>query len=191
LLSEIEVAIPAAQETVEEARARMLDPRQAVVGKARAAVAEAALLVERLQAALPPLQKRYSEVYDAEEVAAWRAKAEPLRAERDELAAALQDLYRPFCEAVVPILHAIENLDVRIRTLNSSSPDGHLGCTEESVRGQCRATDLTVTRDLKLPCWGPSASPLWPPFRGIDPALITPLVDQRAFSDEWWRRAAG
>jgi hypothetical protein len=41
---------------------------------------------------------------------------------RDELAARLKALYLPFCSAIVPILTAIEQLDVEIRMLNHNAP---------------------------------------------------------------------
>jgi chromosome segregation ATPase len=197
LIAEIETAIPAAQEAVEQARTRMLDPRRQVDGKARQALQDALLAVDRLQASLPPLQQRAAEVYSAEELERWRPKAEALQAERDDLAQKLAALYAPFAREIVPLLGTIESLDVKIRQLNLASPDGvsHLCSVEERARGQFSAADLTITRDLKLPSWVASAVPAWPPNRSVDASLIAPMpaIDSRAFGPDWWQvaRAAG
>jgi hypothetical protein len=197
LIAETEAAIPIARAVAKEARGKLLNPALPADAKARAAADQAALTADRLQAAIEPLQKRAAEVYHDEEIARWRPKYEALRDQRDALAERLREVYLPFCEQIVPVLAAIENLDVEIRMLNHHAPvedTPYLATTEEFARG--KFTGLSVVVDIKLPAWTTSSMvPVWPPNRSVDAAMITPMpaTDPRAYSDRWWevQRAAG
>ncbi len=49
-------------------------------------------------------------------------------------------------------------------------------------------------KDVRLPKWEGSPVPVWPPYRPLDPALITPVPpgDPRLYTSRWyevWRNA--
>jgi hypothetical protein len=202
LLLEIEGAIPAAQEAAKAARAKVLDPRMPVDAKARAAVEEAALALDRLQSALPALQMRAQETYRAEELTRWLPRHEAAKVRRDAVAAKLCELYPALINELVPLLLEAEAADAEVRQVNCAAPqDGgrHLCSVEEQARGSeaGKFNNLTLIKDLRLPTWVPSQLAIWPPHRPMDPHLISPLPaggDPRLYTDRWWevgRVAAG
>jgi hypothetical protein len=77
-------AISLSLENAIRAREEALDPAVVVdTAKVGAAVVTAELTRDRLQAALPRLRTRYTEVREQEDIAAWKADAEKLAARRN------------------------------------------------------------------------------------------------------------
>src|SRR5262245_56566129 len=82
LFGEVESAITEAEQSAEAANTRALDPTIDDPAAARVARDDAIYRLERLKAALPPLQQRYSEVRLVERKAMWRADYADVKAKR-------------------------------------------------------------------------------------------------------------
>jgi hypothetical protein len=150
---------------------------------------------ERLRALLPRLQARAIEVAEAEEFAHWLPQQQAAEANRDKLAVKLSELYLPFVDAMVPLLHEIEKADHEIWQVNQAAPykakcEGYfLHTVEEQARGPSarQLRDLQIMKHLRLPNWEGSELPVWPPHRPPDPAVIAPMLggDPRLYTDRW------
>lgn len=124
LIAETEAAITEADATAKAEQEKALDLLASPdPDKARAAMEDAAFIRERLRGALPRLQARLNEVHKDEEFTSWLPQREAAKARRDELAAKLGELYLPFVQSIVPLLHEIENADHEIWRVNQAAPD--------------------------------------------------------------------
>jgi hypothetical protein len=83
LIAEVEAAAAAADAAAAKSREQALDPAIVIdVAQVSAEVTAAELTRDRLQAALPRLRTRYTEVREQEDIAKWRAEAAPLQERR-------------------------------------------------------------------------------------------------------------
>jgi hypothetical protein len=196
LIAETEAAITDADTNAKAERIKGLDllaSPDAIDAREEMQAAEFAR--DRLQAALPRLQKRHCEVVAAEEFEHWLPRREAVKARRDALAAKLGDLYVPFINEAIPLLLEVEEADAEVRRVNPEAPQDaagmHLHSVEEEARGGeiGRLHNLQIMKDLRLPSWEASSVPLWPPHHPIDPTLFMPMVsgDRRRYSGEWWK----
>jgi hypothetical protein len=158
LIAEVEAAAQAATEEAAKAHADALDPSVTVdTAKVASAVAAATLTRDRLQAALPRLRTRYTEVREQEDIAAWKADAEELEARRVALAVEFYKLLPPeLLKQIAERLHAMRAFDREIDALNHRRPD------DRSVRSLDYATP-ELARELKLPDPDKPSQFLWPP----------------------------
>jgi Rad3-related DNA helicase len=116
--------------------------------KVAAEVTAAELTRDRLQAALPRLRARYTEVREQEDIAAWKADAEEHVARRDTLAIGFYKLLPPeLLKQVAERLHALRAFDREIDALNRRRPD------DRSVRPLDYATP-ELARELKADIGG-------------------------------------
>jgi hypothetical protein len=116
LIAEVEAAAAAADAAAAKSREKALDPAIVIdVAQVSAEVTAAELTRDRLQAALPRLRARYTEVRKQEDIAAWKADAEKLGARRNEL---LMEFARTLpVELITRIaerLHAMREFDKEI-----------------------------------------------------------------------------
>jgi hypothetical protein len=146
LAQEVEAAAQAAAEDASKAREQALDPGIVVdTAKVGAAVVTAELTRDRLQAALPRLRARYTEVREQEDIAAWKADADELVARRDPLAIGFYKLLPPeLLKRIAEHLYTMRAFDREIDALNRRRPDN------KSVRPLDYATP-ELSRNLKLP----------------------------------------
>src|SRR5262245_4424346 len=94
LIQEVEAAAQAADENATKAREQALDPAVVVdTAKVGAAVVTAELTRDRLQAALPRLRTRYTQVREREDIAAWKAEAEGLEARGEAMLTEFAEFY--------------------------------------------------------------------------------------------------
>ena len=115
------------------------------MAKVGAAVAAAELTRDRLQAALPRLRARYTEVRKQEDIAAWKAEAEKLAARRDELRMEfMRILPVELIKRIPEHLKAMRAFDKEIDALNYRRPD------DQSVRSLHYATP-ELARELRIP----------------------------------------
>jgi hypothetical protein len=169
LIPETEAAITDADTNAKAERIKGLDLLASPdADNARQTMQAAEFARDRLQAALPRLEKRYCEVVAAEEFARWLPRHEAAKTRRDALAAKLRDLYVPFINGLVPLLLEVEEADAEVRRVNAEAPrDGitgmYLCSVEEEARGGeiVKLHSLLIMRDLKLPGWEPSSMPVW------------------------------
>jgi hypothetical protein len=197
LIAETEAAIREADTNAKAERIKGLDLLASPdADNARQAMQAAEFARDRLQAALPRLEKRYCEVVAAEEFSTWLPLHEAAKMRRDALSSKLRDRYIPFVNEFLPLLLEIEEADREVRRVNEAAPrDGAIGTrlhsVEEEARGPetCGANMLSIIKHLKLPSWEPSSVPVWPPYRPIDPALIAPVAggDPRLYTGDWWQ----
>jgi hypothetical protein len=158
LIAEVEAAAQAADENATKAREQALDPGVVVdTAKVGAAVATAELTRDRLQAALPRLRARYTEVRKQEDVAAWKAEAEKLAVRRDELRMEfMRILPAELIKQIAEQLTAMRKFDKAIDALNYRRPD------DQSVRSLHYATP-ELARELRIPNMEKPGQFLWPP----------------------------
>ena len=97
------------------AKTHALDPLTVDAAAARAALADAEFLRDRLQTALPKLQARQREVAAAERYRKWATEHDEAAAEQRALAQELTELYPPFEAKIVDLLLRIEKADIRRR----------------------------------------------------------------------------
>ena len=90
LYAETATAITAAATAADQAKQRALDPTIDDPAAARQQRDDAIYRLERLQAALPPLQARYTELRLAERRAQWRTDYAQVKAKRDATATNLK-----------------------------------------------------------------------------------------------------
>jgi hypothetical protein len=158
LIAEAEAAARSADENATKVREQALDPALTIdVAKIGAEVAAAELTRDRLQAALPRLRVRYTEVREQEDLAAWKAEAEELEARRVALAVEFYKLLpSALLKQIAERLHAMRAFDREIDALNHRRPD------DRSVRPLDYATP-ELARELKLPDPDKPSQLLWPP----------------------------
>ncbi len=195
LIAETEAAIVDADKAVEEEREAALDPVACPDAAAeREAMQAAEFARERLRKVLPRLQARLTVVGEAEEFADWLPQREEAKARRDLLATRLGELYRPFIEAIIPLLLEIEKADQEIWRVNQAAPvkarttGGYLLHSVEEEAGGPSAQQLRhlqILKHLRLPNWDGGELPVWPPHRPPNATVIVPTYvgDPRLSSD--------
>ncbi|HEY6622076.1 MAG TPA: hypothetical protein VIY68_21240, partial [Steroidobacteraceae bacterium] len=164
-----ENVIGVAEATVETERKNALDPICCSdPDAAREAVASAEFFVLRLRALLPRLEDRLARVAAAEERAEWKARYQPLKAERDALAAELAEVYPQVAAELAHLFGRIAANDIKLNELHLSRPSGislHLISAELLARGlgTFNPANPSIATELRLPAWENSAAALWPP----------------------------
>jgi hypothetical protein len=158
LIAEVEAAAAAADAAAAKSREQALDPAIVIdVAQVSAEVTAAELTRDRLQAALPRLRTRYTEVREQEDIAAWKADADELVARRDELRMEFaRTLPVELIKRIAERLHAMREFDKEIDTLNRRRPD------DRSVRPLHYATP-EFARELRIPNMEKPGQFLWPP----------------------------
>jgi hypothetical protein len=188
LITEVEIAIVAADKVAEEEREKALDPLASPdAKKARAAMEDAEFRRDRLRTVLPRLQQRFSVVEAHERYERWLKDYERVKDKRDAAAEELKVIYPEFEAKLVGLLLRIEEVDREAKRVNSEKPfdakeangDGRwLLETELVARGldHFRIHDLQIMRDLKLPQFEAGAQLAWPPHRPIDWSSVVPVA---------------
>ena len=129
----------AANEAADRARARALDPALTAkeIAEARRNMEDAAFARDRLQAALPRLQDRLTELRAAEEDARRWVAYNAAKAERDKLAEELARVYPPLVAQLVDLMARLAASDRALDACNRARPTGaeHLPTAEEIARG--------------------------------------------------------
>jgi hypothetical protein len=125
LIAEVEAAAAAADAAAAKSREQALDPAIVIdVAQVSAEVTAAELTRDRLQAALPRLRTRYTEVREQEDIAAWKADAEELEARRVALAVEFYKLLPPeLLKRIAEHLYTMRAFDREIDALNHRRPD--------------------------------------------------------------------
>jgi hypothetical protein len=124
LYNEVAAAITAATAAVATAKINALDPTVVDPAAARARRDDCAFQLERLKAALAPLQARYAQLRQAERRAQWRVDYARIEAERDAAATSLKNIYGEFTTKLIDALLAAKAIDEDIARINSTAPNG-------------------------------------------------------------------
>jgi hypothetical protein len=174
LITEVEAAAKAADETASKSHEDALDPTKIVdATKVGAAVATAALTRDRLQAALPRLREKQKVQAEIEYSIAWTAERDKVEAMRNELVANLQR-YPALAAEMIDMVQRIAPIDAMIKHSNATRPDAEhaLQNTEEIARyvtgfGVAGHTGLlSLMTEMKLPKFKSDDNAyqyLWPP----------------------------
>jgi hypothetical protein len=141
------------------------------VAERRRAMEDAAFTRDRLSTALSRLQLRLEQLRAAEEDARYRAAYEKAKAEHDQLAAELAELYPAFTDKLANLLARIDDNDREIAYVNGRLPSdaSPLLVAELVARGlegfaQDGLSTPRITSQLRLPAFKrcPSAPYAWP-----------------------------
>ena len=166
LFGEVEAAITAAEASSEAAKTRALDPSIQDAEAARQQRDDAIYRLERLRAALAPLQQRYNEVRKAERKVKWRADYAEVKAKRDATAEQVEAIYTAFTSKLIDALIEAKEVDEEVARINSSAPNGEhdrlltVECAARQVNGV--ADDFSLM-NVKLPVFDAPGQWLWPP----------------------------
>ena len=161
LIGEVEAAAVSAGEAAQRARERALDPAlsPADVAAARCQMDDAAFRRDRMQTAVTKLGERLRELKAQEEdQRRWQAY-ERAKAERDQLAAELREVYPPFAARVADLMARVDANDREVERCNTQArPSGAawLAGAEMVARGLRGFSDgpsniPRIVRDLRLP----------------------------------------
>jgi hypothetical protein len=180
LFGEVETAIAAAETAAAQAKTRALDPGIQDNEAARQQRDDCSFRLERLRAALAPLQQRYSAVRLAERRAQWRADYAQVKAKRDATATNLKDIYTEFTTKLIDALIAAKEVDPEVARINSTAPNGEhdrLLTVECWARGVTGVADNFSLMQLKLPSFEQPNAWAWPPpVPAIDVRQVVPAA---------------
>ena len=161
LIGEAEAAAVSAGEAAQSARAQALDPALSAerVAAARREMEDAAFRRDRMQTAVTKLGERLSELRAQEEDQRRWLAYEKARAERDQLAAELREVYPAFAARVADLAARVDANDREIEKCNTRArPSGAawLAGAEMVARGLKGFNDGTanvprITTTLRLP----------------------------------------
>ena len=136
----------------------VLDPTVDDPFAARLARDDCVFRLERLRAALPPLQQRYTELRAAERRAKWRADYAAVKAKRDATAEKLQAIYE-LTEQLIEVLQEAKEVDQEVARINSTAPNGEhdrllaTECSARNVTATGPNSVLSLMTEMKLPHW--------------------------------------
>jgi hypothetical protein len=189
LLDETEAGIARAEAAALEAKTRALDPTTDDPVAARRERDDTSYRLERLKAALPPLQQRYHEVRLAERKAKWRADYAVVKAKRDDAATSLKDTYAEFTTKLINVLIAAKRVDEEVARVNRTAPDGE---HDRLLTVECAARQVNAVADdfslmnIKLPTFNQPNTWSWPPPKPpIDFRLLVPPALLHHPGDNW------
>jgi hypothetical protein len=191
LFGEVETAIAEVETAAVDANTRALDPTIDDPAAARQQRDDCGFRLERLKAALPPLQQRYNEVRLAERKAKWRTDYADVKAKCDDAATNLKDIYGEFTTRLIDALIAAKELDQDVARVNSTAPSGEhdrllsVECAARGVNAVGPNSALSLLTELKLPRW---SAPGWawpPPTPPIDVRQVVPVKLMTHPMDRW------
>jgi hypothetical protein len=189
LFGEVEGAIAEAEITAQDSKKKALDPTITDVEAARIHRDDAIYRLERLRAALPPLQARHTELRTAERRADWRKQYATVKAKRDAAASNLKDIYTEFTEKLIDALIEAKAVDQEVAKINSTAPAGEhdrlltVECAARQVNG---IDDSFSLMNLKLPSFQQPNTWAWPPpVPVILPEMVVPAAMLRHPGANW------
>ena len=191
LFGEVQTAIADAQASAEAAKTRALDPTIDDPAAARVQRDDTIYRLERLRAALAPLQARYTELRAGERRARWRADYAEVKAKRDATAEKLQAIYTELTEQLIDVLEQAKQVDEEVARINSTAPNGEhdrlldTECAARGVNGVGPNSALSLLTELKLPRF---SAPGWawpPPAPVLTAEMVVPAAMLRHPGDNW------
>ena len=155
LIEEVEAAAAAADTAAVKAREAALDPTIAIdVAQVSAEVTAAELTRDRLQAALPRLRARYTEVRSQEDVAKWKAEAGEFEVRGEAMLNEFAEFYPEMAKRIADQLDQMGAFDKQVDDLNRRRPNG--------VPALSRSTPA-LAKDLRIPSPYTTGELWWPP----------------------------
>ena len=189
LYGEVESAIAQAETTAADSKKKALDPSIDDSAAARVQRDDAVYRLERLKAALPPLQERYTALRTAERRTQWRTDYAKVKAKRDATAEKLQAIYE-LTEQLIEVLEETKQVDQEVARINSTASSGEhdrlltVECWARGVNGVGPNSALSLLTELKLPRWS-AAGLAWPPPPPVLTAeMVAPIIPHPG--DRWW-----
>ena len=192
LLEEVDLAIAA----MEIEQKKSIDPLASPdAANAWKVVEHAAFVRDRLLRLKPCLEQRLQEVQAEEDLTYWHADHDVIKANRDELAAELRELYPPAAAKIADLFSRLRAFDAELSRLHQARPAGvseHLLSPELVARGieSFTINSRSLIDEVKLPAFEPGQSQVWPPPRQIRSvgvctrAAWPPLLGGLGFSGE-------
>jgi hypothetical protein len=165
LISEVDDAIDAADQTSREAREAAANPKIIDHG-ARGRAEDAEHLAHRLRNGLQALQQLHNEALARERAKAWHAEADTVEAKRDEIAAEFRKRYPAIASWLPDILTRMAAVDREVEHVNTTAPgqeSRRLVSTELCARGTDQwGQSGPVGKQLRLPQFSGLEPLLWP-----------------------------
>jgi hypothetical protein len=182
LVEETTTAIAVADDDATVAEATALDPLQSPDPvKARAVMEDARFKASRLRSLLPRLQSRYEEIIRREEEAAWNAKYDALKPQRDALAEEIKTTYATMVGKLIPLLNKVDPINAEISKLCQSKPSRRY---EDGDDGKW-LTEIPTLKQLTLPDPNKPSQMLWPlPVNYFRPEIVPTLGNP---GGDWWK----
>jgi hypothetical protein len=193
LITQVDQAIRTADRTANEQQVRSLEPGCADAKTARQAAEDAVFESNRLATLLSRLQARHRQVIKQERRTAWRSgQYEPVRKQRDALAAELKTVVPECCAQLAELFGRVALNNTAIAALHHDRPDGmseRLQLAELCARN---LDDFTVGKPSLLEQVQlfdfDTGQQVWPPpqpsLGATYAAMITPAYDGR-YSADW------
>jgi hypothetical protein len=191
LYGELATAITSATSAADQARANALDPTVDNPAAARARRDDCAFQLERLKAALAPLQARYTELRKAERRTEWREQYAEVKSKRDAAAAKLKEIYTELIEQLVKVLERAKDIDQEVARINSTAPSGEhdrllsVECAARGVIGVGPNGALSLLTELRLPHWNAPGLAWPPPAPVITAEMVVPAGMLSHPADHW------
>ena len=150
----------------------------------------AAFVRDRLLRLKPCLEQRLQEVQAEEDLTYWHADHDVIKANRDELAAELRELYPPVAAKIADLFSRLRAFDAELSRLHQARPAGvseHLLSPELVARGieSFTINSRSLIDEVKLPAFEPGQSQVWPPPRQFDPSVFALVPHGRRYSADW------
>ena len=191
LYQEVESAIAVASATAADAKKKALDPTITDIEAARVQRDDAIYRLERLRAALQPLQERYTQLRKAERVAQWRAGYATVKAKRDTTAEQLKTIYQELTEQLIAVLEQAKQVDQQVETINRTAPNGQhdrlltVECWARGVNGVGPNSVLSLLTELKLPRFAAPGLAWPPPAPVLTAEMVVPAKLLTHPMDRW------
>jgi hypothetical protein len=181
LLQELETAATTAVIAAQEAEARALDPTVLDADAPEQANA-AKIRVQRLQAALSPLQRILAKLLAQEYAARWEDDFARV-AKLYDAAVKRLNKYPELANEMADIFRSVEAVDRECNRLNFEAPSG------EHRRLRFSTTAKHVLATVVLPAI--DNGQLWPPRQSsiATTMVAAPAVFNSAYSPDWWKEA--
>ena len=167
-------------------------------------ISKAGLYWQRLRTILPRLQKRYHQVADAEEYAAWATTFDRLKPKHSAAAAKLKTIYIEFEAKVVEALTEAKQVDAEVQFVMHRKPyhlwesnnDGRgLPTVEAAARGLKGVSSDYSLMSMKIPVFNSANQLAWPPPQiplavQVARSMVPVPGDPRQFTNRWHEVAA-
>ena len=190
LITETEAAIAAALAEADTVRERALDPRRTDdTHELHVQLQEINFQKERLQAALPQLKHRLTEVQADEARRSWELRKEAVKVKRDSAVAEFNKVPVHISE-LLRLFSLARQVDAEIGAVNAEAPPGaeHLIGVEATSRGIAGFDSYQKSMMLTTVICDLNGKQIRPPRSTISVTqVMPPAQSDLSTTDDWWK----